>query len=92
MYRSSSIKTLDFCGLSHSDLDTFTALPVHKAHWLLQQNRMAGANRGQERVLSSSAAHSIGCEISTEEPNPFSPLEDAPILPGRVHKGRCGTL
>lgn len=65
---------------------------MHKAHWLLQQNRMAGANSGQEQVLSSSAAHSNGCKISIEELNPFSPLEDVPILPGRVCKGKCGTL
>lgn len=31
-------------------------------------------------------------EISTEELNSFSPLENVSILPGRVHKGRCGTL
>lgn len=92
MYRSSSIKTLDFCGLSHSDLVAFTALPVHKGQWLFQQDRMARANSGQERVGSSSAAHSTGCEISIEEFDPLSPSEDASILPGRVHKGRCGTL
>lgn len=29
-------------------------------------------------------------EISTEELDSFSLLEDVSILPGRVHKGRCG--
>lgn len=92
MYRSSSIKTQDFCGLSHLDLVAFTALPVHRGQWLFQQNRKAGANSGQEPVGSSSAAHSIGCEISTEELNTLSPSEDVSILPGRVHKEKCGTL
>lgn len=31
-------------------------------------------------------------EISIEELDSFSPSEDVSIIPGRVHKGRCGTL
>lgn len=31
-------------------------------------------------------------EISTEELDSFSTSEDVSILPGRVHKERCGTL
>lgn len=90
-YRSSPIKNSGFFGGCHWDLKPSLPFLCIKASGYFSRTEW------QEQTVVKSEwpvaqLPTALAEISIEELDSFSPSEDVSILPGRVHKGRCGTL